>query len=182
VRSAPSRRRESVSGCRQPPYSALGPGVPSERVVDRRAGERRRRHGRALVARIALVRRSATSRLGAYTPARALHRQPEIRWRMPSAGSYCPQGVAAVPVSALCSLPLCAKSGSVDGRIRAGRECSVCVNPEARLSSPRLLHRPGLSTERASGEAQFWRRAGRSEYRSGRALPPRVRGHWTLLL
>ena len=52
-----------------------------------------------------------------------------------SRGCLCPARGSAVPVSALRSLPLGAKCGSVDGRIRAGRECSVCVVGAARLGS-----------------------------------------------
>jgi hypothetical protein len=38
-------------------------------------------------------------------------------------------GQRAITASPLCSLPLAAESGSVDGRLRAARECSVCVRP-----------------------------------------------------
>jgi hypothetical protein len=46
----------------------------------------------------------------------------------------------------LRSLPLSARSGSVDGRIPAGRECSVCVDPA--LSTVSRIYDAGI---RAAG-------------------------------
>ena len=45
-----------------------------------------------------------------------------------------------MPVSPSHSLPLSAKSGSVDGRIRAGREFSVFVGPEVIRSTAADQH------------------------------------------
>ena len=77
-----------------------------------------------------------------------------------------------MPASALRSLPLRGKSGNVDDGIRAGRECSVFVNPEASLAL--LAQMSALSLARRWAGSR-WRRGESAVYRrdiSARSHPP----------